>query len=58
MLEVGRERPVHGPDGPTITVFRLQGAEYEVEGRHGPGAAVELDLGVARLILDPADLLA
>ena len=45
------------PDGPTITVFRLEGGDYTAEGRYGPGSAVQLDAGVVTLTLDPADLL-
>jgi Uma2 family endonuclease len=45
------------PDGPDITVYHLtDGALVEVA-RHERGTEATLDLGVATLTLDPADLL-
>ena len=46
------------PDGPTVTVYRLEGSDYLVAGHHLPGVAANLDIGPATLVLDPADLLA
>lgn len=45
------------PDGPEVIVYRLNDAGLLVEtGRHGPGQSVTLDLGVASVTFDPADL--
>jgi Uma2 family endonuclease len=45
------------PDGPVIVVYHLEGEVYVEQARHRPGTTVELDIGVAMLALDPADLL-
>jgi Uma2 family endonuclease len=44
-------------EGPVIIVYHLDGQVYVEQGRHQPGTTVELDIGVATLELDPADLL-
>jgi Uma2 family endonuclease len=46
------------PDGPTITVYRLEEGDYVVAGHHLSGVAVNLDVGPVDLAIDPADLLA
>jgi Uma2 family endonuclease len=44
------------PEGPVVIVYQLEGGVYVEQARHGPGTTVELDLGVATVTLDPADL--
>jgi Uma2 family endonuclease len=46
------------PDGPTITVYRLEGNDYVVAGHHLPGVAITLDVGPMTLAIDPSELLA
>lgn len=56
--EAGLERYwIIDPEGPVIVVYQLQGGVYVERARHHPGTSVELDIGVATLELDPADLL-
>lgn len=45
------------PSGPEIVTFERTDGVLAEAGRHGPGAAVSLDIGPATLALDPADLL-
>jgi hypothetical protein len=40
-----------------IIVYALEGGVYVEQARHGPGTAVEFDIGPASVTLDPADLL-
>lgn len=44
------------PEGPAITVYRLESADYVVDGHHLPGTEVTLDVGPATITLDPAHL--
>lgn len=46
------------PEGPVLVVYQLEGSTYREIGRYGPGEMVELDVGLATVTLDPADLLA
>lgn len=45
------------PDGPTITVYHLDGDTYAEVATHEPGAAAELDIGVGTISLDPTNLI-
>lgn len=45
------------PDGPNIIVHELSGGILAERGRHGPGAVVTLDVGPAKVTVDPAQLL-
>jgi Uma2 family endonuclease len=45
------------PEGPQITVNALVDGVYAGQRLHRPGTTVTLDMGPARLALDPADLL-
>jgi Uma2 family endonuclease len=45
------------PDGPLVVVHELVGDVLVERARHGPGAAVTLDVGVCSVTFDPADLL-
>jgi Uma2 family endonuclease len=56
--ESGLERYwIIDPEGPLIVVYHLQEGVYVEQARHTAGSTVELDIGPATLMLDPADLL-
>ncbi len=44
------------PKEPTIIVYRLVGADYEKRSIHAPGSIATLDVGPAKIKLDPAEL--
>ena len=46
------------PEGPVIIVYHLEGATYREVARHQPGVVAELEVGPAKLNLDPGTLLA
>ena len=46
------------PEGPVIIVYHLEGATYREVARHHPGVVAELEVGPAKLSLDPGTLLA
>lgn len=56
--EAGLERYwIIDPEGPVIIVYELRDKVFVEQGRHEPGAEVELDIGPATVTLDPAELL-
>ncbi len=56
--EAGLERYwIIDPEGPEIIVYRLIEGHYAETGRHDAGTTASLDIGVAHLSVDPADLI-
>lgn len=45
------------PEGPTITVFNLKDGDYIIGGHFEPGNKAVIDIGVATVEFDPAELL-